>query len=302
MDSFTVRAPATTANLGPGFDCLGLALDVWNQVRFAPGNQPGVEVTGEGEGELRTDTENLVYRAVQSYFQEIRSDLPPFSIVCHNEIPLARGLGSSAAAIVSGLLGASVLAGENPPDLDRLLRLAVALEGHPDNVVAALFGGCQIIVQEKGEFFRSEIPIAMGLRAVLFIPDVRISTQEARDVLEAKLDRSDAVYNVGRVALLVNALATGSLNNLRIATQDRLHQPSRQNLLPAMPLLFRSALDAGALGVFLSGAGSTILAISTGKELTIAYEMADAANKAGLSGQVKIAGMANQGAYVVPVE
>jgi homoserine kinase len=302
MDSFTVRAPATTANLGPGFDCLGLALDVWNQVCFEPGNQPKVEVTGEGEGELRTDTKNLVYRAAQNYFQEIKSDPPPFSIVCHNEIPLARGLGSSAAAIVSGLLGASVLAGENFPDLDRLLRIAVALEGHPDNVVAALFGGCQIIVQEKGEIFRSEIPISMDLRAVLFIPDVRISTQEARDVLEAKLDRSDAVYNVGRVALLVNALATGGLNNLRIATQDRLHQPSRQSLLPAMPLLFRSALDAGALGVFLSGSGSTILALAAGKELTIAYEMADAANKAGLSGQVKIAGIANQGAHIVPVE
>ena len=185
MDSFTVRAPATTANLGPGFDCLGLALDVWNQVRFDPGNQPQVEVTGEGEGELRTDTKNLVYRAALNYFQEIRSDPPPFSIACHNEIPLSRGLGSSAAAIVSGLLGASVLAGENPPDFDRLLRLAVALEGHPDNVVAALFGGCQIIVQEKGEIFRSEIPIKMDLRAVLFIPDVRISTREARDVLEA---------------------------------------------------------------------------------------------------------------------
>ena len=301
MNSVTIRVPATTANLGPGFDCLGMALDIWNQVRFQPGGQPGVSVKGYGAGELSTGTDNLVYQAAQRYLQELSSEVIPFSIACDNEIPLARGLGSSAAAIVGGLLGASALAGEREPDMERLLRLAVAIEGHPDNVTAALLGGCQIVVQEGGEMVHAAVPIADELRAVLFIPDAPISTEEARRVLSDKVSRHDAVYNVGRVALLVNALATGSTDSLPVATQDRLHQPARERLLPWMPLLFRSALDAGALGAFLSGAGSTILALTNGRELTVAYELADTANRAAIPGEVKVTKVSAQGARISEV-
>ena len=301
MNSVTIRVPATTANLGPGFDCLGMALDIWNRVRFQPGGQPGVSVKGYGAGELSTGTDNLVYQAAQRYLQELGSEGMLFSIACDNGIPLARGLGSSAAAIVGGMLGASALVGEQEPDMERLLHLAVAMEGHPDNVTAALLGGCQIVVQEGGELVHAAIPIAGELRTVLFIPDAPVSTEEARRVLSDTVSRYDAVYNVGRVALLVNALATGDADSLRVATRDRLHQPAREKLLPWMPLLFRSALDAGALGVFLSGAGPTILALTNGRELTVAYELADIANKAAIPGEVKVAKVSAQGAHISEV-
>ena len=302
MTHAIVRVPATTANLGPGFDCLGMALDIWNQVRFELAEQPGVTVEGQGAGQLSTGTDNLVYLATKRYFQEVGREMPSFSIACHNDIPLARGLGSSSAAIVGGLLGASAIAKETPPDMERLLNLAVAMEGHPDNVTATLFGGCQIVVRDEERLVRAEVPVVEELQAVLFIPDMPMPTTEAREVLPAQISREDAVYNIGRVALLVDALVTGSLDKLRLATQDRLHQPARQELLPAMPLLFRSALDAGALGVFLSGAGSTILALTKGRELTVAYEMADTANKAGLLGEVKVTKLSRQGAHISEAE
>ena len=295
-----VRVPATTANLGPGFDCLGMALDVWNRVQFQLAEEQGVQVMGAGEGSLSTGQDNLVYRAAERYFQEAGLSMPSMAITCWNEIPLARGLGSSSAAIVGGLLGASVLAGEQETDLDRLWGLAVEMEGHPDNVTPALFGGCQIVVRDQDALVRAPVPVPEELRAVLFIPETLMSTEQARGVLSAKVSREDAVYNIGRVALLINALSAGRVDDLRVATQDRLHQPARQELLPVMRLLFRSALDAGALGVFLSGAGSTVLALTQGSELTVAYEMADAANKAGIPGEVKVTRPSVEGAQVTP--
>ena len=293
-----VTVPATTANLGPGFDCLGMALDVWNRVQFQLAEEQGVQVMGAGEGSLSTGQDNLVYRAAERYFQEAGLSMPSMTITCWNQIPLARGLGSSSAAIVGGLLGASVLAGEQEPDLDRLWGLAVEMEGHPDNVTSALFGGCQIVVRDRDALVRAPVPIPKELRAVLFIPETPMPTEQARGVLSAKVSREDAVYNMGRVALLINALSAGRVDDLRVATQDRLHQPARQELLPVMRLLFRSALDAGALGVFLSGAGSTVLALTQGSELTVAYEMADAANKAGAPGEVKVTRPSVEGAQV----
>lgn len=302
MQRISVRVPATTGNLGPGFDCLGMALDLWNHIQFQPGQAPGVQVVGQGAGYLSTGRDNLVYRAAERYFQETGIAMPSFYITCWNEIPLARGLGSSSAAIVGGLLGASGMTGTASPDLELLWRLAVAMEGHPDNVTPALFGGCQIVVRDQDTLVRAAVPIPDNLSTVLFIPDMPMPTDQARDILPPQVSREDAVYNAGRVALLVNALATGRMDDMRVATQDRLHQPARQALLPVMRLLFRSALDAGALGVFLSGAGSTVLALTQGKEMTVAYEMADAANKAGVPGEVKITKPTAQGAHVTAVE
>ena len=293
-----VGVPATTANLGPGFDCLGMALDMWNHVQFRQGEDPGVQVEGQGAGNLSTGRDNLVYRAAERYFQETGAAMPPFSITCQNQIPLARGLGSSSAAIVGGLLGASAIASTGSPDMEMLWKLAVAMEGHPDNVTPALFGGCQIVVRDQDALVRARVSVPSALRTVLFIPDMPMPTAQARDVLPPQVSREDAVYNTGRVALLVNALATGRMEDLRVATQDRLHQPARQGILPVIRLLFRSALDAGALGVFLSGAGSTVLALTQGKETTVAYQMADTANKAGVPGEVKITKPSAQGAHV----
>ena len=297
-----IRVPATTANLGPGFDCLGMALDMWNHIQLQPGDNPGVQVMGEGAEHLSTGPDNLAYRAAERYFQESGIEMPPLAITCWNQVPLARGLGSSSAAIVGGLLGASVIAGAGESDLEHLWNLAVEMEGHPDNVTSALFGGCQIAVRDQDTLVRAPVPFPENLRAVLFIPDTPMPTAEARGILPAHVSREDAVYNTGRVALLINALTTGRVEDLRVATQDRLHQPAREHLLPVMRLLFRSALDAGALGVFLSGAGSTVLALTQGREITIAYEMADAAYKAGIPGEVKITRPSAQGAHVTTEE
>ena len=224
--------------------------------------------------------------------------MPPLSITCRNQIPLARGLGSSSAAIVGGLLAASATAGETQPDMDMLWRLAVEIEGHPDNVTAALFGGCQIVVQDGETLVHAPIPVSDSIQAVLFIPETPMPTDQARGLLPSQVNREDAVYNLGRVGLLVNALATGRLEDLRVATQDRLHQPARQKLLPVMRLLIRSALDGGALGAFLSGAGSTVLALTSGSTMTVAYEMVDIANKANVHGDIKITRPSAQGAHV----
>ena len=292
-----VRIPATSANMGPGFDCLGMALDIWNTVELETG-ECGFEITGEGSDQLPKDQSNMVYQGVARVFQELERTAPPFRIVCHNEIPLMRGLGSSSAALVGGLIAGNSVCG-NPLALSELVDIAASVEGHPDNVVPALLGGCQVAVSHEGSVVAASVPVPDDLAAVLFVPSVPMPTEQARAILEPNVTRADAVFNIGRVALLVQALATCDLTGLAVATDDRLHQPARQTMFPAMRNLFRAALGAGALGVFLSGAGPTVLALARGREFTIGYEMADAAAKSGLDGQVKITRPSKQGAHVV---
>ena len=296
-EQVTVRVPATTSNMGPGFDCLGMALDVWNAVSVQVGSS-GFEASGEGEKTLPRDKSNLVYRSFSMAFQESGTDMPEVSIACRNEIPLARGLGSSSAAAVAGLVAGNEVCGR-PLNQQRLLELAAETEGHPDNVAPALLGGCQVAVWEEGHLIAARVPVPDDLRAVLFIPDTPMPTERARKLLPEKVSREDAVYNIGRVALLVRALSTGDLAHLAVATEDRLHQPARQTIFPAMGNIFRAAQGAGALAVFLSGAGSSVLALTTDRELTIGYEMADAAVKSGMDGTIKITRPVSQGAHVV---
>ena len=293
----TVRAPATTANMGPGFDCLAMALDIWNSVTVDL-DADGVVVNGEGKDELPTDEANLVHRSFAIPFAEAGRPAPSAGIVCDNRIPLARGLGSSAAAAVAGLVAGNELCGR-PLDGARILDHAARLEGHADNASAAVFGGCRIVVRDEGGLTTSGVPVDGSLRAVVFVPDERMPTDEARAVLAGAVDRGDAVYNMGRVALLVAALATGDATHLATATQDRLHQPARQAKYPAMKNIFRAALDAGALGVFLSGAGSSVLALARGRETTIGYEMAEAASKSGVHGAFLVTTPTTRGAHVV---
>ncbi|MQF49112.1 homoserine kinase [SAR202 cluster bacterium AC-647-N09_OGT_505m] len=294
----TVRVPATTANLGPGFDCLGMALDWWNDVRINVSNSPEVRVLGEGADTLSTAEDNLVFRATQVLFREVREEPPTLSILCNNQIPLARGLGSSAAAIVSGLMAANALC-SRPLTQQCLLRLAVSLEGHADNVTPALLGGCQVVIRDGDRIIADAVALPRNLTMVIFVPAVPMSTREARAVLPETVAREDAVYNLGRVALLVNSLSTGQIDNLRVATQDRLHQPNREKLFPAMKYIFRAAQDAGASGVFLSGGGSSVLALATSRAMTIGYEMANAADKVGITGSIKITQSSTQGAHIV---
>ena len=293
----TVRAPATSANMGPGFDCLGIALDIWNVITVEVGAE-GIHIIGQGEDDLPRDRSNMVWQSIARVFREVGRPTPPLTVTCHNDIPTARGLGSSSAALVGGLTAGNELCGRPFSQTD-LLQLAAEIEGHPDNVAPALFGGMQIAVYADESVISASVPVPEDLSAVLYIPSLPMPTEEARGLLASEVPRSDAVFNIGRAALLVRAMASGDLERLEIATDDRLHQPARQTIFFPMKNIIRAALGAGALGAFLSGAGSTVLAFATEKEFTIGYEMADAAAKSGIDGEVRIARPTTQGASVV---
>jgi homoserine kinase len=273
-------------------------LDLWNEVTLQVGKDTNVEVTGEGEESLARDESNLVVRAARMAYQEAGVAAPSFQVVCRNDVPLARGLGSSAAAAVGGLVAANALGSLGLTE-GRLLDLAVEIEGHPDNVAPALLGGFRIVYQDGEGTQTSSVPFPDDLYAVLFIPDMEMATSEARAILPQMITRKDAVFNMARVGLLVHAIESGELELLKHATQDLLHQPQRQQIFRPMKYVFRGALAGGAMGVFLSGGGPTILAITRGRRVTIGYEMADAAYKLGCDGRVKIVKPVKQGAYVV---
>lgn len=292
--------PATSANMGPGFDCLGIALELFNHftVEEAPGF--AMEIKGEGQNSLPHSTRNLVYKAMERLFARLNRPMQAVKISCMNEIPLARGLGSSAAAVVGGLIAANRLAGEAVTK-EEILSLAVEMEGHGDNVAPAIFGGCQIVLKDEGQFLHVPVPVSTGLKGILFIPDFHISTAESRKILPSQVPRSDAVYNIARVALLSLALSGGNFDYLKIATRDRLHQPARQALFPAMEKLFNAALAAGAVGAFLSGSGSTIMALATegGAINGIVKAMEEAAIGEKIEGRSRVVGFAAEGAKVV---
>ena len=295
--SVTIKIPATSANMGPGFDCLGIALDIWNVVSVELGAR-GVDISGYGEDDLPRDSSNMVLASAERVFRELGEPVPEMRVRCHNDIPTARGLGSSSAALVGGLMAGSALNGDTLSRND-LLQIAARVEGHPDNVAPAIYGGMRIAALENGVVTSAPVPVPPELSAVLYVPSVAMPTDEARGLLGAEVSRADAVFNIARAALLVRAMATGDLRHLRIATDDRLHQPARQTIFFPMKNIIRAALGAGALGAFLSGAGSTVLALAVEKEFTIGYEMADAAAKSGLDGEIRIVKPTALGAHVV---
>lgn len=301
LNRVAVSVPATTANLGPGFDCLGLALDIYNTVAVEINDSFSISITGQGAESLPRGDDNRVYQSILALYQRAARPVPELRIRCRNDIPLARGLGSSAAATMSGLLAANILCGKVLSQRE-LLSLGASLEGHPDNMAPALLGGCQAVVWDGREVISAQVPWPPGLKAALFIPDFEMPTEKARAILPAEVTRADAVFNIARVALLVTALAQGQLQYLRIATQDRLHQPQRRALFPAMNDIFEAALDAGAVGVFLSGSGPTILALAQDNDVAIAEAMASAAKEAGVQGQIRIAQPSMVGAHVVTAE
>ena len=294
----TVRAPATSANLGPGFDCLSLALDVANVVQAWPADRVSVEVVGEGSGQLPTDATNEVYRAVASAFAARGQQPPLLRLRCANVIPPTRGLGSSSAARASGLLLGNALL-DDPLSLDELLRLGAEQEGHPDNIAACLLGGVQVCVTTNRGVEHCRVPVAVPLRAVVFVPDFPMDTHRARGLLPREVSVETAVYNISRASMLVAALATGRTDLLRTATEDAIHQLPRAQVFPALPGLLKAALDAGAYGAFLSGAGSSVLAFADAERAeSVGAALATLAADEGVSGRVVQAGIAEHGATV----
>jgi homoserine kinase len=282
LTSVEVIVPASATNLGPGFDALGVALRLHNRIslHLRPG-PVSVDVSGEGADSLSRGADNLVYRAVSRLYEEVGQASPELAISLHNAVPVARGLGSSSTAIVGGLVGANTLLGD-PLDRSALLRLAVEMEGHPDNVTPALLGGLQVTAQGPEGLAHLRLPTPEGLSVVVCVPQWTISTEQARRALPDHYNRDDAVFNIGRTALLVGALVTGSTGLLKQAMQDRIHQPYRASLLPGFEAAVRAALDAGAAGACLSGSGSTILALATGGVEAIGAAMVAAMGQAGI--------------------
>jgi len=295
---FIVRVPATTANLGPAFDCIGMALGIYNDVVIKSSDRFILSVEGSGLEDLPKDKTNLIAKAFFRVYSEIGVKAPDVEIQCTNRIPIARGLGSSAAAIVSGLKAANHLS-ECQLSTSELLDLAVEMEGHADNVASALLGGVQIAITDGSKTTTSLVDIPDDLRVVIFIPALTISTEKARNMLPPNIALADAVFNVGRAALLVNALASGRLEDLSRGTEDKMHQPYRQPLFPAAKLIMREALMAEALGVFVSGSGPTIVALVKEHEMSVVYRMAEAARKANISGDTRIIDIISVGAHIL---
>lgn len=266
ISTVTVTVPATTANLGPGFDCLGVALTLSNQFKFSllPPDQDSAVITAVGaEAELvTTDASNLAYQAFVKVYQHLNQVPPPVTIEIRLGVPLARGLGSSATAIVGGLVGANALAG-SPLTLEAVMQLAIAIEGHPDNVVPALIGGCRLAATSLDTGWEiCEIPWHTSIVPIVAIPSFELSTKVARQVLPTTYSRADAVFNVAHLGLLLRGLATGKSEWLQAAMQDRIHQPYRQALIPGYEVVQIAALKAGAHGMVISGAGPTLLALA----------------------------------------
>ena len=299
-NSVTVRVPATAANLGPGFDSIGIAIEMWNEVTVEHGP---FEVVNEGAGaeSISTDDTNLIVVGARAVYTARGARFPDLKFHSVNEIPLARGLGSSSAAIVSGIVAGFALQGDGC-DPSEALELAASIEGHPDNVAPAILGGCQIGVKSGDRWITSEIPLPEDLHAVVLIPDYVGETSKARGVLDDQVSREDAVFNIGRSALLANALATGRLELLRYATEDRLHQPARSGIYKGLNTIIKAALTGGAHGAFLSGAGPCVMAFATGQEYTVAYEMTEAARLHGIEASTRVLRPTSRGAYVVDSE
>jgi homoserine kinase len=297
----TVRAPATSANLGPGYDCLSLALDVANVVQAWPSeNGVVVEVRGEGAGHLPGDGANEVYRALAAVYRRSGEAPPSLRLRCENAIPTSRGLGSSSAARACGLLLGNRLLG-SPYTAEQLFELGAGLEGHPDNIAACLFGGVQVCVTGTRGLEHVQVPVSFPLAATIYVPDFPMDTRAARGLVPTDVPIESAVHNIGRASLLVAALATGRADLLRTATEDAIHQPPRSALFPALPELIRAAVEAGAHGAFLSGAGSSVLAlVDPGQADRVGAALAESARSNGVPGRVIRGQIAAPGASVDP--
>ena len=253
-----ILVPATSANVGAGFDALGLALSLHNTVTMEEGDK--LDIMASDGSLVPTGTSNLIYRSAKAVYEQLGKPIKGLRIRQENPIPMARGLGSSSACIVAGILGANALLG-NPLTKWQMLTLATSIEGHPDNVAPAMLGGFVSSVFDEGQVFTARKEINEELAFAAFIPNFKLLTEKARAALPKTVDRRDAVYNLSRAALATAAFCDGDYELLRVATKDALHQQYRLPLIPGGERVFEIAWDLGAYAVYISGAGPTIMAV-----------------------------------------
>lgn len=287
MKSVRVRVPATAANLGPGFDALGLALTLHNEVILQPADSVIVEIEGEGANRLDRGAANVVVRGARAVYERVGRPFTGLKASCVNRIPVGRGLGSSAAAWLAGIVGANALLGE-PLDRHALLDLAATQEGHPDNVAAALLGGLTVACWSDASVVAVSLPVPSEISWVVLIPEVEGSTAEARAVLPANVPRADAVFNVQRLGLFLGGLQAQRSDLLAVAMDDRLHQPYRRRLFPWMDTVAAAARAAGAMGCVLSGAGPSLLAAAPRSAQAVGRAMEQALARAGFRGAARV--------------
>lgn len=293
---FTIKVPATSANLGPGFDALGLALDLWNESTVELADDFSVYVEGEGKGNLAWGRNNMIVRAAHKLAERVGRDLYPFTAHCDNHIPLGSGMGSSAAATLTGLLAANALM-DAKLSQDDILSIATELEGHPDNVAPALMGGLVVSTMQEGKVLARKLQIA-PLHVTVVLPDFHFPTREARNSLPKNVPLKSAVHNISRVVLVTEAFRTGDLDLLSEAMDDRLHQPFRLKLIPgAHDAMTAMKTEGGASAVALSGAGPSLIAFSK-TESTAGDAAKRAFERAGLSARIFLLKISPEGANV----
>lgn len=297
--SVTITVPATTANIGPGFDCIGAALSLYNRLKFSiadSATELKIAVTGKEAPRVSTDKTNLAYQAFVKLYEHINQIPPSVEIEIDLGVPLARGLGSSATAIVGGLLGANQLAG-HPLSQTEVMNLAIAIEGHPDNVVPALLGGCCLTASTPTGWEICDIPWHSDIVPVVAIPDFELSTAEARRVLPTEYCRADAIFNAAHLGILLRGLETGNGNWLKAGMQDKIHQPYRKSLIKGYEKVRLAALDAGADEMVISGAGPTLLALTNSLTTSaVVTAMADTWKNQGVVTEVKALEIDTKGA------
>ncbi len=276
-----ITVPASSANLGAGFDSLGLALTLYNRVWMEEAD--GCLIEAADGLPIPTDEHNMVYQTAHLLYERCGHPFRGLHIVQESNIPMTRGLGSSSACLVAGLLGANTLMG-CPFSTSDLSDLAAELEGHPDNTAPALLGGLVTAVMDGGRVHTVSVPVSQRIRFAVFIPDFELKTEKARAVLPAEVSREDAVYNLSRAALMTASLFSGSLHNLRVAAQDRLHQSYRLPFIPGAEQVFYTAYSLGAYAVAVSGSGPSILAIIDRDNESFLPRAAAELRDAGLSG------------------
>ncbi len=298
-NSFTVHVPASTANLGPGFDCLGLALGLWNTATFRLEKEDTLfSISGEGAEDLPTDKSNLIYRSMERLAQETGKPLPEdMHIDCHHTIPASSGLGSSAAAVICGLMAARRLLAIQMSD-EELLQFAVELEGHGDNAGACLLGGLVLVGKHAERYTFRRLSID-PVRALVAAPDYVLSTVDARKALPEKIAYGQAIFNMSHVIDLIEVFYTGEYEKLHFAMQDQIHQQYRFPLLPGAEDAISAAVDAGAYGACLSGAGpSMVTLLDASRELTVSKAVTAAYKKNGVETRLFGLDISCNGAYI----
>jgi homoserine kinase len=297
-----VRVPATSANLGPGFDSLGLALDLWNEAEFTPTNDKKISLTieGEGQGKLPTGASNAIVDAALQVYNLAGKPYHGMQIHCLNRVPLGSGLGSSSAALLTGMLGANAIIGE-PFSREEILKLAIETEGHPDNVAPAMLGGLVASIIHESHVVSLRITLTdqrAPMHITVVFPDFDFPTKQARLILPKQIELKDAIYNISRAVIVTEAFRLGSLDMLHEAMDDKLHQPYRIPLIPGAQEAMDAAKQAGARAVALSGAGPSLIAFSSEPDPAIGEVMRHAFEEASLQARIFQLKMSDHGAEV----